>query len=292
MSALVLYDAGPDKVCGTADDQALANTTTDANGKYRFDMVPTGTYCVKVLDATLPAGLKLVSGANPHGPITLAEGQVYKDADFGYQVDPLKAAIGDQVWSDANGNGVQDPGEIGIGNVTLDLIKAGADGKCDAADATVVATTTTAGDGSYLFTGLAPGVYCVKVTDKNNVLTGQTLTGGTNPAGPITLVAGQTYLDADFGYKGSAGQIGDLVFYDANRNGVYEPGQGRTRDRRRHVELADPRNRWQVQCRRRHDHHCARWQLHVHRAARRQVSGRRDRSQRPAAGLHPDLRPA
>ena len=224
---LVLYDAGPDGKCSTADDQALANTTTDANGYYRFDRVPAGKYCVVVLDATLPAGLQLVSGKNPHGPINLLEGQIYKDADFGYLADSLKGAIGDRVWSDANGNGIQDPGEVGIGNVTLDLIKAGANGKCDAADASVVGTTTTAGNGSYLFSGLTPGVYCVKVTDKNNVLTGQALTGGTNPAGPITLVAGQTYLDADFGYKGTAsGQIGDLVFYDVNRNGVYEPRSG------------------------------------------------------------------
>ena len=29
------------------------------------------------------------------------------------------AAIGDYVWSDANNNGIQDPGEVGIGGVTV-----------------------------------------------------------------------------------------------------------------------------------------------------------------------------
>gem|GEM_PF-1771655 len=225
---LVLYDAGPDGNCGTSDDVAKANAVTDANGKYRFDMVPAGTYCVAVLDATLPTGLTLVSGTNPHGPIVLAEGQVYRDADFGYQTSTQVGAIGDRVWSDANGNGIQDPGEVGIGNVTLDLIKAGANGQCDAADATVAASTTTTGNGSYLFSGLMPAVYCVKVTDSHGVLTGWSLTGGTNPTAPITLAAGQTYLNADFGYQSptTAGQIGDLVFYDANRNGLYEPAAG------------------------------------------------------------------
>lgn len=223
---LVLYDAGPDGLCGTADDVAVANTTTDTNGKYVFPSLGPGTYCVDILDATVPAGLVLTGGQDPAGPIVLAEGQKYKEADFGYGPGPDTGVIGDRVWSDADGDGVQDMSEVGIGGVTLNLVKAGPDGLCGTADDTIAATTTTAADGSYLFTGVMPGVYCVVVTDTATVLDGLTLTGGANPAGPITLSAGQTYLDADFGYKGDvfAGSIGDLVFYDGNRNGVYEPG--------------------------------------------------------------------
>ena len=216
---LTLYTVGADGKCGTADDTAVATTTTDANGRYRFDAVPGGTYCVDVVDATVPAGLKLVSGSDPAGPILLAEGQKYLAADFGYRADPDKGTIGDRVWSDANGNGVQDLGEVGLGGVSLSLSKAGPDGVCGTADDVAVATTTSAADGSYLFTGLAPDTYCVKATDP----VGATLTGGTNPHGPIVLAAGQTYLDADFGYSTNAtGQIGNLVFYDGNRSGVYD----------------------------------------------------------------------
>jgi uncharacterized repeat protein (TIGR01451 family) len=226
---LILYKAGPDGQCGTADDVAVGNAVTDAMGKYLFNEVAGGAYCVKVIDATVPAGLTLTGGANPHGPIALAEGQDYRLADFGYGPATGTGVIGDRVWSDGDGDGVQDPGEVGIGNVTLDLLSAGPDGLCNTADDTVAATKTTAPDGSYLFTGLAPGKYCVRVTDTNNVLTGLTLTGGANPHGPITLTAGGTYLTADFGYHSTTtynGQIGDLVFYDGNRSGVYEPGPG------------------------------------------------------------------
>jgi uncharacterized repeat protein (TIGR01451 family) len=216
---LILNSAGPDAACGTADDVAVATATTDANGKYRFDAVPAGVYCVDVVNATVPAGLALVSGADPHGPITLAEGQVYLAADFGYQAETGKGVIGDLVWNDANGNGVQDPGEVGLGGVSLSLNKVGADGVCGTADDVAVATTTSAVNGSYLFTGLAPDTYCVKATDP----AGTVLTGGTNPHGPVVLSAGQTYLDADFGYKSDCnGRIGNLVFYDGNRNGVYD----------------------------------------------------------------------
>ncbi len=223
---LILYDAGPDGLCGTADDVAKANTVTDANGKYVFSGLPAGTYCVDVIDATVPAGLTLVSGSDPHGPVTLTEGQVYRDADFGY--GGVLGVIGDRVWSDANGNGVQDPGEVGIEGVTLNLLNAGPDGLCGTADDTVVASTTTGPAGNYLFAGLVAGKYCVKVTDLAGVLTGAVLTGGTDPHGPIDLAAGEIYLDADFGYQvpACAGQIGNLVFYDTNRNGVFEPGLG------------------------------------------------------------------
>ena len=216
--SLILNSAGADGLCGTADDAAIAATTTDANGKYRFDAVPAGTYCVNVVNATVPAGLTLVSGTNPHGPIVLAEGQIYLAADFGYQAESGKGVIGDRVWNDANGNGLQDPGEVGLSGVSLSLSKVGTDGVCGTADDVAVATTTSAVNGSYLFSGLAPDTYCVKATDP----VGATLTGGTNPHGPIVLSAGQTYLDADFGYKTDCnGQIGNLVFYDGNRNGVY-----------------------------------------------------------------------
>ncbi len=173
----------------------------------------------------MPAGLALTGGTTRTAD---QPGRGPEVQGCGLRLRPAAGtgAIGDRVWSDANGNGVQDPGEVGIGNVTLNLINAGPDGKCGTADDTSWPRRPPRRDGSYLFTGLAPGKYCVKVTDTNNVLTGLTLTGGPNPHGPITLAAGRTYLDADFGYTAATytGQIGDLVFYDGNRNGVYEPG--------------------------------------------------------------------
>lgn len=212
--------AGADGVC-SADDTAVATTMTDPNGRYLFTGVAAGVYCARVDDTTLPDGLSLVSGTDPHGPINLAEGQAYLTADFGYASDQ---AIGDRVWSDADGDGVQDPGEAGIGGVPVVLVAAGADGQCANADDTVVATTTTNAAGNYLFTGMPAGVYCVMVTVTIDIIGDAPQTGGTNPHGPITLDAGETYLDADFGYQRQCVTIGDFIFYDANRNGVYDGG--------------------------------------------------------------------
>ena len=62
-------------------------------------------------------------------------------------------AVGDYVWLDANGNGLQDAGEIGIKNVTVELYNA--TGKR-------VGTTTTDDNGYYLFDNLAAGKYTVQ----------------------------------------------------------------------------------------------------------------------------------
>jgi uncharacterized repeat protein (TIGR01451 family) len=223
---VMLYKAGPGPTatCGGPGDVLVDTTVTGSDGKYQFQDLAAGDYCVKVDESTVPAGLTLTTGENPIGPISLAEGGQVLDADFGYGPVPNKAQIGDTVYNDANGNGVQDPGEVGISGVTLDLIDAGPDKLCNTADDAKLATATTDATGKYLFSDLAAGAYCVDVTDTGGKLTGYVLTGGVDPAGPITVGSSDSYLDADFGYQGAKGKIGDFIFYDANANGVYDGG--------------------------------------------------------------------
>ena len=50
--------------------------------------------------------------------MTLSSGENNPTIDFGYY---QKGSIGDFVWNDLNGNGIQDSGEPGIQGVTLSL---------------------------------------------------------------------------------------------------------------------------------------------------------------------------
>ena len=60
--------------------------------------------------------------------------------------------IGNRVWLDANANGIQDPGEPGIGGVTVNLSNG--------------ASTVTDANGQYLFSGLAPNTaYTITIPD-------------------------------------------------------------------------------------------------------------------------------
>jgi len=62
-------------------------------------------------------------------------------------------ALGDFVWNDTNANGIQDSGEPSLAGVTVQLLNS---------TGSIVATTTTAADGRYQFSQLAPAQYRVQ----------------------------------------------------------------------------------------------------------------------------------
>ncbi len=120
----------------------------------------------------------------------------------------LSASIGDRVWSDVDGDGVQDPGEPGLGGIEVCATPTGG-------GATVCDTTDAFGD--YRIYGLTNGA------SYNVTLTPATVPAGTTPTTASTLTVTATTagtLTADFGLRppGTA-SIGDTVWLDANNNG-------------------------------------------------------------------------
>jgi hypothetical protein len=203
---------------------------TDGNGNYLFDRVypSTGTFYAEVDSTTLPPGLLASPGNNNgRGPsLTITGTDIYLANDFGYTAPAGTAVVGDRIWSDADGDGVQDPGEIGIGGVTLRLVAPGADGLFGNGDDVITATTSTASDGTYLFVGVAPGVYRVDVTDTGAVLTGYLLTLGPEPSTSILLAAGDVDVSRDFGYQNpSLLSIANAIWDDEDGDGVRDPGE-------------------------------------------------------------------
>jgi uncharacterized repeat protein (TIGR01451 family)/fimbrial isopeptide formation D2 family protein len=76
--------------------------------------------------------------------------------DFGFIP---AVSVGSTVWIDQNNNGVQDPGEMGIPEVTVELYSVGPDGNAGTADDVLVGTTDTDENGDYFFGDLVPGDY-------------------------------------------------------------------------------------------------------------------------------------
>ena len=134
------------------------------------------------------------------------------------------AHLGDFVWEDKNANGVQDAGEAGIANVVVQL-KDGA--------GTVVASTTTDANGGYHF-DVNPGTYSVTVVTPNGYTATAASQGGDaakdsniDAAGnmaPVTLAPGETNSSLDAGLYRAA-ELGDRVWFDANKNGVQDAGE-------------------------------------------------------------------
>jgi len=132
-------------------------------------------------------------------------------------IDSDDAAIGYLLWNDENADGIADPGEEGLANVTLNLLQ---DVDENGSFETTIGSKTTSASGTYAFEGLAAGSYRVEVTDDNNILAGMLQTGGVNPH-DISLVVAQIYASANFGY--SRGAINVIKLGD--KSSIHAPGE-------------------------------------------------------------------
>jgi uncharacterized repeat protein (TIGR01451 family)/fimbrial isopeptide formation D2 family protein len=213
----------------------LQTMLTDANGDYIFrGLAANTTYIVEF--GTPPAGhfttlqdqgLDPTVDSDVHPTtrrvtVPLAGASV-ANVDAGFV--PY-SSIGDRVWNDANGNGVQDTGEGGIPGITVTLYLG----------LTPVQTVTTDASGLYTFTNVVSGTYSVQFTrpatytfsavdqggDDNtdsdaNPATGQTAT--------FVVNAGQVITNVDAGMYEPA-TIGDSVWFDLNQDGIQNEVNG------------------------------------------------------------------
>jgi hypothetical protein len=218
----------------------VATTTTDANGNYLFAGVADGTYSVGF--SNLPGGFTFTGrdlGGNDNGDsdpdlfsgrttgITVGAGnRNVTNVDAG--ATSTRAALGDRVWSDLDGDGVQDAGEPGVPGVTVILY--------DNTN-TPVASTVTDENGNYLFANVIPGTYTVGFGTLPGALgytskeaapggTGSDVNPGTGRTDAITLAAGDFRNDVDAGIRPpNTATIGDFVWSDVDSDGVQDAGE-------------------------------------------------------------------
>ena len=98
-------------------------------------------------------------------------------------------ALGDFVWSDVKGNGIQDAGEPGIQGVTVKLFKCGD----KQATATPAAIATTDASGKYSFLNLMPGSYFIVFVNPD----GNKYSGFTTRSAPGSTPANDSNAYAD-----------------------------------------------------------------------------------------------
>ncbi len=211
-------------------------TTTSSTGAYSFTDLAPGAYTVTV---SAPSGYRFSvadnaddtsdSDADPTTGVmastTLTSGQADPTWDAGlYQL----ASLGDFVWVDTNGDGLQNDGPTGLSGVSLSL--RGVDGS----GATVSLSTTTDANGVYTFTNLVPGTYTVTATAPGGyVFTAANEGGDTSDsdADPTTgvltstvLVSGQNAPTWDAGLIYTAG-LGNRVWLDRDANGLQDTSE-------------------------------------------------------------------
>ena len=247
-------DGNPVKDASGADITAK----TAADGTYKFDRVPLGSYKVEIvpgmvtldgseveLSAYTPtlaygsstarsqAGQGKLATPNPIELTAVAPNATKVDFAF---VKP--ASVGDFVWFDANKDGIQDADEAGVPGVTVTLTD-GADNPVIDLDGNPVEPVTTDANGKYEFTNLMPNVdRLVSNAGEENYKVVFTVPAGysattsyaaadgekdSNGAeSDVTLVQGQNDETVDFGLVAD-GTIGDTLFWDVDNNGGSAP---------------------------------------------------------------------
>lgn len=216
----------------------LATATTDANGYYFIDNLAPGSYYAKF---TLPAAYQFTTksstgstSANDSNPdpttgITpifaigsSVTGDTVADTDsttLATFVNPTidagvvpkgTVSVGNWVWRDRNGDGIQGPRDHGVKGAVLRLFNSDGTPVVDAFGRPVKAQRTKS-DGKFLFTDLVPGTYVVKITypKKWQPTTANQPGRGKNSsslsATSVSLAAGQSDTTLDFGmvYRGT-----------------------------------------------------------------------------------------
>jgi hypothetical protein len=160
---------------------------------------PTGVYSIviQVLDS-------LGTSANKTLSITVS--------------DEPTSSIGDRVWNDLNGNGVQDAGEPGVAGAVIEL-RQSMDGAIGNADDCYFGQTTSDATGNYLLGGLLPdGSYYVTVrppaaygfsaADAGGDDALDSDVNGTGISALISVAANSARTDVDVGLVGTAPAFG------------------------------------------------------------------------------------
>ncbi len=241
-----------------ANDKILQTTVSDAFGYYQFANItpaaaPAGTnYKIKFF---APPGYKYtIVGApgstfennNDAGPLGLTgfynlvtdSSKISVDCGLVFDEPLLPSSVGNLVWFDVNGNGVQDATENGLANVTVALYNN---------SGTIINTTVSNASGFYRFDNVAPGNYRVGVTLKPGTIvspknaSGSVTDNDVNDSGPnvrqsdLFTVGTNTVIDTiDIGLKimpTTSSSFGDFCWIDIFPDGIqdttengFEPG--------------------------------------------------------------------
>jgi len=225
-----------------AQGTLIAIATTGAgqggqSGYYEFKGLCAGEYtiCFEQPSGFVPTP-PLASGdaatdsnGSPAYVLLPSDVAVDRTIDVGFNA-PCTGSIGDFVWHDQNRDGIQDPGEPGIDNVTVRLK--------DEANNLIATATTGVGPGGrhgyYLFQGLCAETYTVEVSGPAGMTASPTGAYGSDPTNDSNVNPSQAVLSSDgasdttvdFGFSTPcSGMIGNFVWNDLDRDGIQDAGE-------------------------------------------------------------------
>jgi len=197
------------------DGQTFRNSDPSGNQEWEQFEVSTAPFDRSLMDFhadALPPGIYQVKiqGLDMQNlNALLLPGRALCVSEAGIPCTPLYPyLLGDTVFADTNGNGVQDPGEAGIPGVTLELLD-------ERGYLIGMAVTDAAGHYSFEVDTYA---YTVRVAAPPAGYL------ATTPEQCQAVISTANVLTCDFGYRRPLAR-GDRVWNDANANGLQDPGE-------------------------------------------------------------------
>ena len=198
--------------------------------------LPTATPTNLLTNYTLPAGTSVTIRIQATLDVPLVSTQFINIATAQTPTTPPAVAtvtnysvlnsVGDRVWFDVDGNGIQDSGETGLAGVTVFLYSASSN---------LLGETVSGPNGAYVFTSLPSGSYFLEfVTPSNHLATAQdqgsndALDSDMNPATGRTAIfalsGGTNDTSHDAGFYQPSSSLGDFVWRDVNVDGIQSGG--------------------------------------------------------------------
>ena len=205
----------------------LQSTSTDSDGKYRFDNLLPGRYSVRELQPSgyFQGGQVAGSGGGDASQpdlirsISLAPGDELVNYDF-CEVPP--AEISGIVFVDRDADCLWDSGEVHLSGITISLLDE---------SGVIVEQTVTDASGAYRFTNLRPGIYTLRETQPAGYLHGGQTAG--SAGGDDTLIdeisfipigAGQVLVDYNF-CEIEPAELSGYVFADRDADCEFDSGE-------------------------------------------------------------------
>lgn len=201
------------------DGNVAAAASTDEYGWYEFSLLRRGQYSLRF---TLPDGMLIADRTDTAGGscVDVVPGNVASSDVFALAMGEMKpdmniggirpGGIGDTVWLDVDGNGLQDYKEPLIPGIELVLLSKNSEGKY-----AEMMRTTSDEYGYYAFEALRPGSYAIYVPlrdgDELTFRFGKPLgeidsdvDPETGLSGELKLKSGQTMRNVDVGFTNAA----------------------------------------------------------------------------------------
>ena len=230
-TTLYIYDSATNSVSGNFNIQGKLNDDLLAgtNGNAFGSAWSASDGYIYVANTTSGRMYKINVETNPATSIYVGQASAVANSDgascpVAASPLPTTGTLGDKVWLDSDGDGLQDAGEEGLAGITVSLYEVG--------NLTPLNSIISASDGAYSFSSLSASQYYLSFTtppagfslSPKGVGTNDAVDSDADPAtlktDNIDITPGVVNTGIDAGF--SATGVGDYVWLDVNQNGVQD----------------------------------------------------------------------